>query len=139
MPDQGRILAIDPGTKRTGLALSDELGITAQGLETYTGPRKSLVEHIRAISDEYGIITVVIGLPLSMSGEELENAAISRGLAEEIREKLGLETVLRDERMTSLEVERVMKQEGRIKNAGDIDRLSAVLLLQSYLEERETQ
>jgi putative Holliday junction resolvase len=71
-----------------------------------------------------------------MSGEELENAALSRELAAAIEEECGIEVVLRDERMTSLEVERVMKQEGRIKNAGDIDRLSAVLLLQSYLEER---
>ena len=133
---EGRILAIDPGTKRTGLALSDELGITAQGLETYTGSRQALVEHVGSLAEEYGIISVVIGLPLSMSGEELENAALSRELAAAIEKEYGIEVVLRDERMTSLEVERIMKQEGRIKNAGDIDRLSAVLLLQSYLEER---
>ena len=133
---EGRILAVDPGTKRTGLALSDELGITAQGLETYTGPRKALAEHIGGLAGEYGIITVVIGLPLSMSGDELENAGFSRELAAALEKDYGLEAVLRDERMTSLEVERVMKQEGRIRDAGDIDRLSAVLLLQSYLEER---
>ncbi len=133
---EGRILAIDPGTKRTGLALSDELGITAQGLETYAGPSKALVEHVGALAGEYGIMTVVIGLPLSMSGEELENAKYSRELGAAIEKQYGIEVVLRDERMTSLEVERVMKQEGRIKNAGDIDRLSAVLLLSSYLEER---
>ena len=132
----GRVLAIDPGTKRTGLALSDELRITAQGLETYTGSQKALVEHVGSLAGEYGIITVVIGLPLSMSGEELENAKYSRELAAAIENEYGIEVVLRDERMTSLEVERVMKQEGRIKNAGDIDRLSAVLLLSSYLEER---
>lgn len=136
---EGRILAIDPGTKRNGLALSDELGITAQGLETYTGPRKGLVEHVGSLAGEYGIITVVIGLPLSMSGKELENAAMSRELAAAIEKEYGIEVVLRDERMTSLEVERVMKQEGRIKKAGDIDRLSAVLLLMSYLEERGAQ
>lgn len=137
--EEGRILAIDPGTKRSGLALSDELGITAQGLETYTGPQNGLVEHVGSLAGEYGIITVVIGLPLSMSGKELENAAMSRELAAAIKKEFGIETVLRDERMTSLEVERVMKQEGRIKKAGDIDRLSAVLLLMSYLEEREAQ
>lgn len=136
---EGRILAIDPGTKRTGLALSDELGITAQGLETYTGPQKNLVEHVGSLAGEYGIMTVVIGLPLSMSGEELENAKYSRELASAIEKTLGIVTVLRDERMTSLEVERVMKQEGRIKKAGDIDKLSAVLLLMSYLEERGAQ
>ena len=133
---EGRVLAIDPGAKRNGLALSDELGITAQGLETYVGSRKALVEHVGSLAGEYGIMTVVIGLPLSMSGKELENAKYSRELAAAIEEKFGIEVVLRDERMTSLEVERVMKQEGRIKNAGDIDRLSAVLLLMSYLEER---
>lgn len=132
----GRVLAIDPGTKRTGLAVSDELGITAQGIETYTGSRQALVEHIGRLADEYGIIAVVIGLPLSMSGEELEGAGRSRELAAAIKNEYGIEVVLRDERMTSLEAERVMKQEGRIKNAGDIDRLSAVLLLSSYLEER---
>ncbi len=132
----GRVLAIDPGKKRTGLAVSDELGITAQGLETYTGSREALVEHVGSLAGEYDIITVVIGLPLSMSGVELENAALSRDLAAAIEKKYGMEVVLRDERMTSLEAERVMKQAGRIKNAGDIDRLAAVLLLSSYLEER---
>ena len=132
----GRVLAIDPGTKRTGLAMSDELGITAQGLETYTGSWQMLIEHVGRLDGEYGIISVVIGLPLSMSGVELEGARRSRELATEIEKEYGIEVVLRDERMTSLEAERVMKQEGRIKNAGDIDRLSAVLLLQSYIEER---
>ncbi len=136
---RGRILAIDPGTRRSGLALSDELGITAQGLETYTGSMRSLIEHVGRLAREYGIITVVIGLPLSMSGKELENAALSRMLAAAIEDDYGIEAVLRDERMTSLEVERLMKREGRIRNAGDIDRLSAVLLLQSYLEEREVE
>ena len=135
----GRVLAIDPGKKRTGLAVSDELGITAQGLETYTGSREELVEHVGLLAGEYDIITVVIGLPLSMSGVELENAALSRELAAVIEKKYGIEVVLRDERMTSLEAERVMKQAGRIKNAGDIDRLAAVLLLSSYLEERGVQ
>jgi len=134
--EAGRVLAIDPGAKRTGLAVSDELGITAQGLETYTGSRESLVEHIGRLAEEYDIITVVIGLPLSMSGVELENAGLSRDLAAAIEKEYGIEVVLRDERMTSLEAERVMKQEGRIKKAGDIDRLSAVLLLSTYLEER---
>jgi putative Holliday junction resolvase len=132
----GRVLAVDPGARRTGLAVSDELGITAQGLETYDGPQKGLADHLGGIISDYGIITVVIGLPLSMSGEELENARLSKELADAIGGRFDIEVVLRDERMTSLEAERVMRQEGRIRNAGDIDRLSAVLLLQSYLEER---
>jgi len=132
----GRVLAIDPGTKRNGLAVSDELGITAQGLETYAGSGRALIEHVGRLTSQYGIITVVIGLPLSMSGEELEGAGRSRELAAAIEKEYEIDVVLRDERMTSLEAERVMKQEGRIKNAGDIDKLSAVLLLSSFLEER---
>ncbi|HSG27751.1 MAG TPA: Holliday junction resolvase RuvX [Candidatus Krumholzibacterium sp.] len=134
--ESGRILSVDPGTKRTGLAVSDELGITAQGLETFVaGKDMKLVAHIADLVEKYGIIRVVLGMPLSMSGGEIEGTERSRALAAEIEAECGVEVVLRDERMTSLEVERVMKQEGRIKDPGDIDRLSAVVLLQSYLEE----
>ena len=134
---KGRILSVDPGTRRTGLAVSDELGITAQGLETFDARVRGsdLVGHIASLVEKYGIIEVVLGLPLSMSGGGIEGTERSRALAAGIEERCGVKVVLRDERMTSLEVERVMKQEGRIKDAGDIDRLSAVVLLQSYLEE----
>ena len=133
---EGRILSVDPGTVRTGLAVTDELGITAQGLETFTaGKGRDLVEHIASLVEEYGIIKVVLGMPLSMSGGEIEGTERSKQLAARIEEECGIEVVLRDERMTSLEVERVMRQEGRIREAGDIDRLSAVVLLQSFLEE----
>ncbi len=131
-------MGIDPGTKRTGLALSDQLGITAQGLDTFdSGPEEALVEHIRALAGEYGVVLAVVGMPLSMSGGEIEGTARSRALAGRIREACGIEVVLRDERMSSLEVERVMMRNGRIKKAGDIDKLAAVLLLQSYLDEKD--
>ncbi|MCU0640137.1 MAG: Holliday junction resolvase RuvX [Candidatus Krumholzibacteria bacterium] len=136
---KSRIMGIDPGTKRTGLAMSDPLGMTAQGLATFdSGTEDALVEHVRALAVEYGVSLVVIGLPLSMSGGEIEGTARSRALAGKIRERCGVEVVLRDERMTSLEVERVMKQAGRIRKAGDIDKLAAVLLLQSYLDEKDS-
>ncbi|MBU8920558.1 MAG: Holliday junction resolvase RuvX [Bacteroidales bacterium] len=131
-----RILCIDPGTKRTGFALSDELGITAQGLATFEdGAGEKLIEHIARLVEEYGVSTIVIGKPMSMSGGDIEGTERSRLLADKLRARCGVEAVLRDERMSSLEVERVMKQEGRIKRAGDIDKLAAVLMLQSYLEE----
>jgi putative Holliday junction resolvase len=132
---KSRILCIDPGTKRTGFALSDPIGVTAQGLETFEGDAAALLRHIEGLIRGYEVSTVVIGLPLSMSGREIEGTGRSRRLAEDIGERCGVEVLLRDERMSSLEVERVMKRDGRIKKAGDIDRLSAVLLLQSYLDE----
>jgi putative Holliday junction resolvase len=131
-----RILCIDPGTKRTGFALSDELGITAQGLSTFEdGAGSKLIEHIAGLVEEYDIPTIVIGKPMSMSGGDIEGTERSRLLADKLRDRCGVEVLLRDERMSSLEVERVMKQEGRIKKAGDIDKLAAVLMLTSYLEE----
>ncbi len=133
---KSRILCIDPGTKRTGFAVSDPIGITAQGLETFESDgRSGLLEHIKNLVGEYGVDKVVVGLPLSMSGGEIEGTKRSKSLAGEIEKICGVEVLLRDERMSSLEVERVLKQEGKIKRAGDIDRLSAVLLLQSYLDE----
>ncbi|MDD3642966.1 MAG: Holliday junction resolvase RuvX [Candidatus Krumholzibacteria bacterium] len=133
----GRVLGVDPGTKRTGLAISDELGFTAQGLPTFErGGAKDLVAHIAAIAAAHGVDEVVVGLPLSMSGGDIEGSVRSRELAGLIERECGLKTVLRDERMTSLEAERVMRREGRIRSAADIDRLAAVLLLQGYLDER---
>lgn len=132
-----RVLGIDPGTVRWGLALSDPLRITAQGLETFSGgDETAFVEHVARLVDENGVETVVIGLPLAMHGGEIEGSARSRALADRIVGRCGVAVELRDERMTSREAERVLGQEGRIRRAGDIDRLAAVLLLQSWLDER---
>lgn len=133
----GRVLAIDPGTKRTGLAMSDPLGMTAQGLDTFVeGPGKNLLDHLRGLVELHGIATVVVGLPLSMQGKDIEGSGRSRALAARIEETLGLEVRLMDERMTSLEAERVLRSGDRGFERGDIDKLSAMLLLQSYLDER---
>lgn len=134
---KGRMLAIDPGLKRVGLAVSDPLGMTAQGIETFeTGKGKELLDFVGELVAEYGIAKVVVGLPLSMQGKDIEGSARSRALAAEIGERYGLEVVLMDERMSSLEAERVLKSGDRRFEKGDIDRLSAVLLLQSHLDER---
>jgi putative Holliday junction resolvase len=139
MPENGRndyrALAIDPGTKRIGLAVSDELGLTAQGLDTYefTG-NDAFIGFLKDLKKRYNIGTVVLGEPRAMSGGEIEGTERSRELAGLIERELDVRVVLVDERMTSLEAERVLKQTGRIREAGDIDRLAAVLLLQGYLE-----
>ncbi len=81
-----RILCIDPGTKRTGFALSDELGITAQGLSTFEdGAGSKLIEHIAGLVEEYGVSTIVIGKPMSMSGGDIEGTGRSRLLADKLR------------------------------------------------------
>jgi putative Holliday junction resolvase len=132
-----RVLAIDPGAKRIGLAVSDPLGITAQGIETFeTGKGREFLDHLGAIIERDAITTVVVGLPLSMRGEEIEGSERSRALAGRIEERFGIEVVLQDERMTSLEAERVLRSGERSFDARDIDKLAAVLLLQSYLDAR---
>jgi putative holliday junction resolvase len=130
-----RVLGIDPGTKRTGLAVSDPLGLTAQGLDTFVAEKgRKLLDHLRELIERYGVVAVVVGLPLSMQGKDIEGSARSRALAAEITERFGLTVVLMDERMTSLEAERVLKSGDRDFARGDIDRLSAMLLLQGYLD-----
>jgi putative Holliday junction resolvase len=132
---RARILAIDLGRKRTGIAISDPLGITAQGLETFrSGPGRSLVDHVKGLVEEYYVELVVIGMPLSMSGEEIEGSERSRALAKAIMERVGVKTVLADERMSSLESERVIREAGKVRDKGDIDKVSAVLILQGYLD-----
>jgi putative Holliday junction resolvase len=134
---KGRVLAIDPGSKRTGLAVSDSLGMTAQGIETFeAGKGKDLLDHLSGLIAEHGITRVVIGLPLSMQGKDIEGSARSRALAADIGKRFKLEVVLMDERLTSLEAERVLRSGDRRFEQGDIDRLSAVLLLQGYLDSR---
>ncbi|MCK4350904.1 MAG: Holliday junction resolvase RuvX [Candidatus Krumholzibacteria bacterium] len=130
-----RALAIDPGTKRIGLAVSDELGLTAQGLDTYElAGEDAFIAFLKDLQMRYNIEVIVLGEPRSMSGGEIEATERSRELARLIERELDMRVILVDERMTSLEAERVLKQAGRIREAGKIDRLAAVLLLQGYLD-----
>ena len=133
--DKKRILGIDPGTKRVGLAVSDGLGVTAQGLDTYNiTTEEAFRVFLKELCSRYNIGVVVLGKPLSMSGGEIEGTERSRELASFIERECGARVVLVDERMTSLEAERVLREQGRIREAGDIDRVAAVLLLQGYLD-----
>lgn len=135
--DGRRVLAIDPGTKRWGLAMSDPLGATAQGLETFaTGGVRAFLDHVGDLIALHGVGTIVIGEPRSMAGGEIEGTVRSRELAAAIEARFGVAVVLRDERMTSREAERTLAAGDRRSGKADIDRLAAVLLLQSYLDER---
>ena len=130
-----RVLGIDPGEKRTGIAISDPLRVIAQGLDTFIkGKGKELIDYIEELAENYVFKTVVIGMPLSMSGKEIKGSERSRTLASSIKARIDTEIVFIDERMTSLESERILKQAGRIRDKGDIDKVSAILILQSYLD-----
>lgn len=129
------MLGIDPGGKRTGLAISDPLGITAQGLDTLVeGNEQKVEDHIVSLIDRYDVVKVVIGMPLSMSGEEIEPSRRSRSLKKRLEKRRDIEVIFADERMTSLESERVLRKGGKVRKKENVDRLAAVLILQSYLD-----
>jgi putative Holliday junction resolvase len=128
-----RILAIDPGEKRVGLAVSDELGITAQGLETFD--RKSGQSFIAFLSDlieRYEVYEIVVGFPISLSGEKGKEAQKAEDLASRIRSSLRVKVTLWDERYTSKQAERVLRGSRNGKEA--VDKISAIIILQSYLD-----
>lgn len=135
-----RILALDPGTKRIGVALSDELGWFAQPLETFE--RRTLdrdVAHIQRLVDEHDVREVVLGMPFSMDGTEGTQAASVRRFQEHLARCLSVPVIAWDERLTSASAERLLIEAdvSRRKRRGAVDRVAAALLLQSYLEHRE--
>jgi putative Holliday junction resolvase len=128
----GRVLAIDPGERRVGLAVSDPLGITAQGLATFDRRTGDVIAHVETLAHEYEVVRIVVGNPLSMSGRDSEGSARARALATELEKRLSLPVELWDERLSSAEAHRVLK--GSRVEKGTVDRLSAVIILQGYLD-----
>jgi putative Holliday junction resolvase len=133
---KGRILALDLGKKRIGLALSDPLGITAQGLPTLqrVNIRTDLAELDR-LATEHDVRLILLGLPLHMSGDEGRQAAHAREFGDRLAERTGREVRFWDERLTTVEAQRVLKSSGIsiAKRAKAVDQLSAQILLDSFL------
>ena len=136
MPETTRILAIDPGERRVGLAVSDPLGITAQGLETFDRKGADLMDHLRSVVETYEVGEVVVGHPVSMSGRPNRTSIEAQALARRIEETIGVSVKLWDERLSSAEARRVLA--GSRAKKGSVDRIAAVLILQSYLDSRRT-
>lgn len=132
-------MAIDYGRRRIGLAVSDPLCATAQGLGTLeVSSRKEALEKLCELVRELGVGEVLIGLPLRTDGSEGPEAEEVRSFGRELSEAACVGVAFRDERFTSREALRVLHSMGR-KLKGrkkDLDRLSATLLLQGYLDER---
>lgn len=132
-----RILALDYGTKRIGVALSDELGWTAQPLETIE--RRTLVRdiaHIEELVQGHEVKEVLIGLPLRLDGEEGPAVQAVHEFVAHLGEALSVPIVTWDERMTTRSAEDLLiaADVSRKKRKGVVDRVAAAILLQSYLE-----
>jgi putative holliday junction resolvase len=134
-----RVMALDVGMRRIGVAVSDALGITAQGLETIQRRNKRAdFDVLRELLERYEVAEIVVGLPLRMSGEEGRMSEKMTAFADDLRKKFALPVHLWDERLTSAEANRILRStELSIdKRAGAVDRMAAVLILQSFLAAR---
>lgn len=137
MNSTGRILALDLGKKRIGLAISDGLGITAQGLPTLGRRNKRTdLAVLGALIRERAVTQILMGNPLHMSGATGRQSEWAREFAEALEKHTGVPVKMWDERLTTVEASRVLRQSGIgiEKRAAAVDRLSAVILLQSYLD-----
>ena len=135
----GRILAIDYGSRRMGLAVSDPLGITSQGIETLQRKNKrNDFSRLGQVIRQYDVREIVLGNPLRMSGTEGIQSEKVAGFAEELRQKFKLPVHLWDERLTSAEANRLLRESELSiqKRAQAVDRMAAVLILQSFLQAR---
>jgi putative holliday junction resolvase len=133
----GRILALDVGRKRIGLAITDALGLTAQGLPTLERVRiREDLARLSQLAGERQVSLFLLGNPLHMSGRDSRQAAYVREFGDRLAGYSGIAVQYWDERLTSVEAGRVLRSSGIgiEKRAKAVDRLSAVLILENYLE-----
>ncbi len=137
-----RIIGLDYGTKTVGVAVSDELGLTAQGVETITRKeanklRKTLAR-IEELIGEYGAEEIVVGFPKNMNNTVGERAEQCREFADMLERRTGLPVVMWDERLSSVSAEQVLIESGvrRENRKAVIDKIAASIILQGYLDYR---
>jgi putative holliday junction resolvase len=134
-----RVLALDVGSRTIGLAVSDPLGITAQGLETIRRKnRRADFEALEQVLHRYAVREIVVGDPLHMSGSAGTQSQKISTFAEQLRRRFGLPVHLVDERLTSAQANRVLREtEMSIRRRAQVaDRVAAVLILQCFLDRR---
>jgi len=139
---EGRILAIDYGKKRVGLALSDPLGCFATALETLANhPERDVIPELAAICKAYDVSRILLGLPLNLKGEEALAAQEVTAFGDRLHASLALPIIYLDERFTSKIAAATLRELGisasRKRKTGIIDQLAAMRLLQDYLDRRK--
>ena len=134
-----RILAIDPGSKRVGVALSDPTATIAQALTTMAAePAATLASRIAKLARDSEAARIVVGLPKRLDGSRGPEAKAAQALADAIRTESGLPVELVDERLTTVAAERSLIAGGmrRDKRRLSVDRVAATLMLQAHLDRR---
>ena len=135
-----RIMGLDYGSKTVGVAISDALGITAQGIETIERKEENKLRQtlarIEALVQEYGVEKIVLGFPKNMNNTIGERAEKSLELKEKLERRIGIPVIMWDERLTTVEAERtLMESKVRRENRKKyVDKIAAVFILQGYLD-----
>ncbi len=137
-----RILGIDYGDARVGLAVSDALGITAQGLETihYNGNDKVVLKRLQEVVDEYDIKTIVIGMPYNMNGTSSERVEITKKFIHKLNCKFPkIDVVEIDERLTTVAAHKTMNflDVNKNKKRNIVDTISAIYILEIYMNKKQ--
>ena len=135
-----RIMGLDFGSKTVGVAISDPLFLTAQGIEIVRrksqGKLRQTLARIEELKEEYEVGKIVLGFPKNMNNTEGERCEKTLEFKEMLEKRTGLEVVLWDERLTTVEADRTMMQVGiRRENRKEyVDELAAIFILQGYLD-----
>ena len=133
-----RILGLDPGERRIGVAISDGTGTIATPHSVIDQRSVAVPDALSTIIDEYGVELIVVGLPVQLSGEEGASAQAARAFADAVAEATGLPVALQDERFTTVTAEDALLEGGvrRDERREVRDKLAAAVMLQSYLDGR---
>lgn len=133
----GRILGLDFGKRRIGLAISDALGLTAQPLSTYTRSRvREDIRYLVQLAHDREIVLFVFGDPKYMSGDESRQSATVKEFAARLQQSTEVPIIFWDERLTSTQAHRLLDEEGGLKREdrkGKVDQIAASLILEGYL------
>ena len=130
-----RYLALDPGDRRIGVAISDATGLIARPLEVIArSSRERDQTRIRALIAQHKVACLVVGLPLNMDGSEGHQAAWVRDYTAALQATINIPVVLWDERLTTYEAEEIARMQGRPVAKDRIDAVAAAVILQSYLD-----
>ena len=132
----GRLLGVDHGDRRIGLALSDPIPVIASPLKTLTvNNNQDAIDLILDIVKEYDVVLVIVGLPIGMKGQETAQTKHVRKFADNLT-KIGIKVALQDERLTSVSAKRsILEQQKKAsKNKGLVDQTAAAMLLQQYID-----
>ncbi|MFH1743378.1 MAG: ribonuclease III [bacterium] len=137
IPPEGRILAVDTGEKRIGIALSDELRLISQPLVTIENTNASeFTQRMEALVKEHEAVAVIVGLPRTLSGREGNSASLARKIGDRLRRHLGIPVILWDERLSTVASERHLIESGvrRRDRREIVDQCAAAWILEGYLE-----